>query len=133
MNSLTASEAMMIDTDVLIDYLRGKADAVEFIEGLTTRILISSITVAELYAAVREGNERTALDQFISAFEFVPIDAAIAVEGGLFRRDFGKSHNVGLTDAIIAASAKARNAVLVTLNSKHFPMSVKVIVPDVKF
>ena len=120
---------MMIDTDVLIDYLRGKADAVEFIEGLTTRILISSITVAELYAAVREGNERTALDQFISAFEFVPIDAAIAVEGGLFRRDFGKSHNVGLADA----SAKARNAVLVTLNSKHFPMSVKVIVPDVKF
>lgn len=132
MSSLSTTEALLIDTDVLIDYLRGNADAVNFLEGLTNHLLISSITVAELYAGVREGNERTAHDRFISAFELVPIDVEIAVAGGLFRRDFGKSHNVGLADAIIAASAKARNAVLITLKSKHFPMSMKVVVPYVK-
>jgi predicted nucleic acid-binding protein len=33
-----------------------------------------------------------------------------------------KSHNVGLADAIIAASASSIDALLVTLNRKHFPM-----------
>jgi predicted nucleic acid-binding protein len=47
----------------------------------------------------------------------------------LFRRDYGKSHGVGLADALIAASAEMRGAVLVTLNRKHFPMLPTVIVP----
>ena len=31
------------------------------------------MTVAELYAGVGEGKERTALDNFITAFEIIPI------------------------------------------------------------
>lgn len=123
---------ILLDTDVLIDYLRGRPDAVTYLESLTVPLLISAITVAELYSGVREGDERTALDNFISAFELVPVDEIIAVQGGLHRRNYGKSHNVGLADAIIAATAEAKNAVLVTLNKKHFPMLTSVIVPYVK-
>lgn len=120
---------LLIDTDVLVDYLRDHAAAVSYLESLTEQTFISAVTVAELYAGVREGKERVALDSFIRAFEIVPIDEAIAIRGGLHRRDYGKSHNVGLADAIIAATAESKQAELVTLNRKHFPMLTNVIVP----
>lgn len=123
------AERVLIDTDVLIDYLRGRAEAVSYLENLTGQLLISAVTVAELYAGVREGAERVALEQFVSAFQMVPVDDVIAAAGGLIRRDYGKSHGVGLADAIIAATAEVRKANLVTLNRKHFPMLANVIVP----
>jgi len=123
------ADRLLIDTDVLIDYLRDRAEAVSYLESLTESLLISVITVAELYAGVREGAERTKLDEFVQAFEVVPVDREVAIEGGLYRRDYMKSHNVGLADALIAATAESRQAALVTLNSKHFPMLANVIVP----
>ncbi len=119
----------LIDTDVAIDYLRGNVDAIAYIEGLSGNNFISAITVAELYAGVRDGAERTALESFVRAFQVVVVDSAIATQGGLFRRDFGKSHGVGLADALIAASAQAHGAILVTLNAKHFPMLTTPHVP----
>jgi predicted nucleic acid-binding protein len=123
------AERLLIDTDVLIDYLRDRAEAVSYLEALTESLLVSVITVAELYAGVREGAERTKLDEFIRAFEIVPVDQEVAVRGGLYRRDYIKSHNIGLADALIAATAELRQAALVTLNSKHFPMLANVVVP----
>src|SRR5947209_2716955 len=120
---------LLIDTDVLIDYLRGRAEAVTYLEGLTEALAVSAVTVAELYAGVREGAERVALEQFLTAFEIIPVDEAIALAGGLFRRDFGKSHSTGLADALIAATAESRQATLVTLNDKHFPMLSNVLIP----
>jgi hypothetical protein len=123
------SERLLLDTDVLIDYLRGRPDAVSYLESLTEPLLISAITVAELYAGVREGAERIALQQFLSVFNVIPVDEEIAAVGGLIRRDYGKSHGVGLADAIIAATAEARKADLVTLNKKHFSMLSSVVTP----
>lgn len=123
------ADSLLIDTDVLIDYLRDKAEAVSYLENLREPLLISVITVAELYAGVRDGVERTKLDEFIRAFEIVPIDQEISVKGGLYRRDYMKSHNVGLADALIAATAEVHQARLVTLNGKHFPMLLNVVIP----
>lgn len=122
-------ERLLIDTDVLIDYLRANADAVSYLENLHEVPLISVITVAELHAGVREGSERTALSDFLAAFEIAPVTKEIASAGGLYRRDFGASHGVGLNDALIAATAHVNNAELVTLNRKHFPMLASVTVP----
>lgn len=120
---------LLIDTDVLIDYLRNRIEAVTYLESLTEKAFVSAVTVAELYAGVRNGSERTTLDAFIMAFEIIDIDREIAISGGLYRRDYFKSHGIGLADAIIAASAESRKAQLVTLNKKHFPMLSAVIVP----
>jgi|SRR5690349_21691640 len=122
-------DALMLDTDVLIDYLRDRAEAVEFLEERLESLLVSAVTVAELYAGVREGKERSSLDQFVYAFEIVPVDDEIARRGGLYRRDFGPSHGIGLADALIAASAEQRKARLVSLNDRHFPMLSDVWVP----
>jgi predicted nucleic acid-binding protein len=120
---------LLIDTDVIIDYLRDRPEAVSYLESLTETLLTSAVTIAELYAGVRDGAERDALDSFIQAFEIVAVDEEIALKGGLYRRDYSKSHHTGLADALIAATAEIRNAELVTLNKKHFPMLSNVIVP----
>ncbi len=123
------SARLLIDTDVLIDYLRERPEAATYIESLTAPLLASAVTVAELYAGVREGKERTALDAFVQAFDVVPVDQVIAVKGGLYRRDYSRSHGVGIADALIAATAELHGATLVTLNRKHFPMLANVVVP----
>jgi len=120
---------LLIDTDVLIDYLRGFPDAVSYVEAQQERLVISVVTVAELYAGVRVGEEQSRLERFLRAFEIIPLDQRLAVQGGLYRRDYSKSHNVGLADALIAATAAQRQISLVTLNRKHFPMLQDVLVP----
>jgi len=114
--------SFLLDTDILIDFFRGYNKAVSFVNKYSSRILLSSIGVAELYAGVKEGAEQTSLENFVSLFRVVPVTAEIAKAGGLYKRDYGKSHGVRLGDAIMAATSKAENAELKTLNTKHYPI-----------
>ena len=113
---------ILLDTDVLVDFFRGHGKAVAFIDTCHDHIILSSIVVAELYAGVKGNAEQTTLEDFVSLFRVVPVSAEIGKAGGLYKRDYGKSHGVGLADAILAATAEAENAELKTLNTKHYPM-----------
>ena len=119
---LIMAESLLLDTDVLIDFLRGYSKAVNFVNANSSRIILSSIVVAELYAGVKGESELKVLENFISLFRVLPVIFEMAKTGGLYKRDYGKSHGVGLADAIIAASCEAGNAELKTLNVKHYPM-----------
>lgn len=125
-------QRLLLDTDILIDYSRQLQPAVTFLRGLNSRAVISAITVAEMCAGVREGNERVSLDRFVSGSDVVSVDAEVAERGGLILRQYGKSHGTGFADAIIAATAEIERATLVTLNRKHFPMLGEVLVPYTK-
>ena len=116
------SDLMLIDTDVLIDFFRGYQKAINFVNTNHSRIILSSIVVAELYAGVKTDTEQKAIDNFISLFCVIPVNSEIAKAGGLYKSQYAKSHGVGLADAIIAATAKKENADLKTLNTKHYPM-----------
>ena len=113
---------MLVDTDVLVDFLRGDERAVSFIYENSSRIILSPIVIAELNAGVKGDAELSALNSFVSFFRVVQIDSEIAKSGGLYKRDFGRSHGVGLADALLAATADRENADLKTLNVKHYPM-----------
>ena len=119
----------LLDTCVLIDYLRGSEEAVRFIDSLQGRLLISAISAAELYAGVQGRAEEAPLADFIASFEMVEIDLSVARQGGLWRNQYSKSHGVGLADALIAACARRCRARLITRNQKHFPMLADVVVP----
>ena len=125
----TMTAGLLVDTDVLIDFLRATPAAVHWLETIEDRAYISAITVGELFAGVREGSERETLENFIRIFEIIPLDEAIARRGGLIRRDYGRSHGVGLPDALLAGTALVHGLHLVTLNRKHFPMLENLIVP----
>ena len=129
--ALTMAEPLLVDTDVLIDFLRGDNKAVTFVNANSSRIILSSIVVAELYAGVKGEPELTVLENFVSLFPVIPVSSDIAKSGGLYKRDYGKSHGVGLADAIIAATCQAENAELKTLNIKHYPM-IKGLKPTYK-
>ena len=119
------SKPFLVDTDVLIDFLRGREQAVSFVSLESDRIILSSIVVAELYAGVWGGKgdtEQSTLERFLSLFRIVHVTAAIARLGGLYKRDYGRSHGVSLADAVVAATATLENAELKTLNVKHYPM-----------
>ncbi len=119
---LVVSDSFLLDTDVLIDFLRGYDKAVDFVMANSHKIILSSIVVAELYAGVKGATELTALDNFVSLFTVISVTSENARAGGLYKRDFAKSHGVGLADAIIAATCESENATLKTLNVKHYPM-----------
>ena len=114
--------SILLDTDVLVDFFRGHIKAMAFVNAHSAQIILSSIVVAELYAGVKGDAEQAALENFVSLFRVVPVSTEIAKAGGLYKRDYGESHGVGLADAILAATAEAENAELKTLNTKHYPM-----------
>jgi predicted nucleic acid-binding protein len=120
--------SLILDTDVLIDFFRGFEKAVNLVNTNASCIALSTITVAELYAGVRGESELHVLENFISLFRIIPVTSDIARAGGFYKRDYGKSHGVGLADAIIAATCEAENADLKTLNVKHYPM-IKGLIP----
>jgi predicted nucleic acid-binding protein len=117
-----AAREPLVDTDVWIDYLRGHPQAIKFVKSLPERVWISAVSVAELHVGVREGAERLALDQLLATLNVADLTSAVAAQGGLLRRDWGKSHGVGLNDALIAATALAWGLRLFSLNLKHYPM-----------
>ena len=121
--------AVLYDTSVLVDFLRGRGEARAEIEAESRTCGVSALVAAELYAGVRLGQEETALASLLSLFEPVPLDADDARLGGEWRRVYGPSHGTGLVDALLAAQAARLGAELVTLNGKHFPMPLALRVP----
>jgi predicted nucleic acid-binding protein len=113
---------ILLDTDVLVDFLRGRDKAVAFVKGHSDRIILSSIVVGELYAGAKGDDEIAILDEFVSLFRVIPVTGELGRKGGIYKRDYHKSHGVGLADAILAATADSESAELKTLNVKHYPM-----------
>jgi predicted nucleic acid-binding protein len=126
------TDPLLFDTDVLIDFLRFQTDAVSYLNSRTERLLVSAITVAELYTGVRVGRETTELVALLGILEVISVDRDTAEMAGRFRQTYRKSHHLDITDALIAATAVREGATLVTLNRKHFPMIPNLIVPYAK-
>jgi predicted nucleic acid-binding protein len=114
---------ILLDSDILTDHLRG----FKYLEDLTSNSsgntsLISAVSIAEIYSLLYF-NEIERVEKLISTFKVVDIDSVIAKLAGKYRMIFNKSHNLLIPDALIAASAKISNAILITKNIKHFPMT----------
>ena len=92
-------------------------------------MIISTISVAELFSGVKGSEEMDALDQFMLAFQTIPIDDRLARQAGLIRQEYHPSHGVGLADALIAATALEEGAELFTFNRRHYPMVKDVSLP----
>ncbi len=112
----------LVDTDVLVDFFRGGRYAVDFVKQHSSRIAISVIALSELYAGVRDEEELAELDAFFQLFPVHSISPEIARAGGLLKRQYSKSHDLGIADALLAATAQCHGFELKTLNIKHYPM-----------
>ncbi|CAN5557423.1 type II toxin-antitoxin system VapC family toxin [soil metagenome] len=123
------AERLLIDTDVLIEYLRGREKGLEYLEDLDADLSISVISVAELFSGVKGDEEKRVLQQFLLAFTVLPVTERVARTGGFYRREYRPSHGTGLADALIAATAEELGLSLVTFNRRHFPMVSEIVTP----
>ena len=104
------------DTNVLVDYLRGLEDArVEL--GRHREWTVSLVTWMELLVGAHDEEEEVVIRAFLGRFEVADIDRRTAEEAVRLRR----SRRMRLPDAIVWATARVRQAVLVTRNTKDFP------------
>lgn len=88
---------LLLDTDVLVEYLRGRGAAVEYVEGFASDLHLSVISVAELFAGIRGDDEESSLERFHRAFTFLPVTEKTARPGELYRQRNGPSHRTGPT------------------------------------
>ncbi len=100
---------MLVDTDVLVDHLRGARRFVP--DG---RVCVSVVTRAELFAG-RATNEAR-VRRLLSPFSELAVDGAVAERAGRITRD----HGLRLPDALIAATALEHDLALITRNLRDF-------------
>lgn len=115
----------LLDTNILIEFLRQVPTAAAWFRALDERPLMSAISVLELYAGVRSQREERDVLTLRNLVACVPIGQEIAEDAGSFMRHFHKSHGIDIPDAIIAATAEHHGLRLATLNVRHFPMFPK--------
>ena len=113
---------LLIDTNVLVDQLRGIKPAIVFAKTLPEDTAISVITITEIFAGARSEQQRERAAALTRTYQILPLDAGAAELAGTYMERFSKSHALDLADAAIAATAKFHDRALITLNLKHFPM-----------
>lgn len=113
---------LLLDTCIMIDVLRGKASAFDFVSSLETAPALSVVTITELVAGCRNVKERRQIDRLLLHYVLHDINRDVASLAGDYVRRYGPSHGTDPIDAMIAATAETSRLPLATLNVKHFPM-----------
>jgi predicted nucleic acid-binding protein len=116
---------VLLDSDIVIEILRSR-DPVILSQWNTLAysggdILFSPVTVAEVWAGARS-SEHQAISRFFPMLLCAACEYETGKLAGDFLRQFYKSHNVKIGDALIAATAVLSQAALWTRNRKHYPM-----------
>ena len=114
---------LLLDTDIIINLLRGKDAAREFIASHMDEdeLCCSVITIAEISTGMRP-HEEPATRRLLDTLNILEVNRAVAEKAGRYKGGI-KSHSLELNDCLIAATAFHADAALATGNGKHYPMS----------
>jgi len=126
-------KSVLIDSDVLIEVSRGRDPSLLEDWGRLANsdalIVISPVTVAELWHGVRNVEEK-ALADLLASLVCLPADAVVGRRAGDFLRRFHRSHGLELGDALIGAAAAVHAIPLWTRNRRHYPMEELAFYPQ---
>ena len=115
--------SILIDTDVAIDFLRGRQYAKDLLEELweEDRAHISILSAYELFAGMRDKEEKATHD-FIGACKIEYLDMTVVRKGGEFYRRYRKKEKTLTSiDCLIMATGACRNLKIATKNLRHYP------------
>jgi predicted nucleic acid-binding protein len=121
----------LIDSDILIDVLKGVNGSKEFLFDLWGKgvLYTTLINIAEILSGKETKDKRTKekIMDFLNEFVILGFDFGGAVKAGEIRRDY----NIPFADAVIASIAVSTECQLVTYNEKHFKdiENLKMLIP----
>lgn len=120
---------ILLDTDVLIDLLRGREATRAFLEEVTRTAVpcCSVVSVAEVYAGLRTSEERRTGD-LLDALVVLPVSRPIAELAGRFKNRT-QARRLELADCLIAATAVVEGASVATRTLRDFPMAEVTLIP----
>lgn len=107
----------IIDSDVLIDFLQGVKSAQMELAKYRRRE-ISIVSWMEVMAGAEGEEEEAGCRDFLATFVVHPVSSETAEEAVRLRRE----RRLRLPDAIVWATARVHGALLVTRNTKDFPL-----------
>ncbi len=125
MSSSRVGLSCILDTDIVIDFLRRRDYARKLLEKWAGRGLlgISALTHLEVYQGMKKGEEK-ATNHFLAGLISVPVDVSVARRAGSILNELrSKVITTGIGDAIIAATALQMNVPLLTNNVEHYTLS----------
>ena len=112
---------MVIDTDVLIWYMKGNQNAYKAIEN-SKPFFISVVTYMELIQGMRDKNELNNLRRALHTWDsrILYISEEISVKAMFFVEQHFLSRAIQLADALIGATAISYGLPILTGNDKHY-------------
>lgn len=112
---------MIIDTDVLIWYMRGNEKAYEIIEN-SPPFFISVVTYIELVQGMRNKRELSNLRKALHGWnaKILYLSEEISAKAMFYVEQHFLSHSIQLADALIGATAIATGFPVLTANDKHY-------------
>lgn len=120
----------LLDTDIVIDFLRRREYARKLLENWAGEglLAISTLTHLEIYQGLKAGEEE-GTNAFLDGLTSLAVDVPIARQAGRMLGELrSKGVTVGIADAIIAATALQFGTPLLTNNIEHYPFpNLKVI------
>lgn len=115
----------LLDTTVLIAHLRGDAQLTTFLLGILAdghSLGTSCVNIAEVERGIRP-KERKAASALLNRLRFLETTAEAASRAGRYQAEFERrGRTIHTADALIAGSARAHGAILLTDNARDFPM-----------
>ena len=121
--------ALLLDTTVLIDALRGRpaADRLRALRDTSDPPFVCAINVEELWRGARR-SEEAAIRRLLRGLRVAPLGRSEGERAGRWRGAFAaKGITLSQADCLIAAAALAVGARLATGNPEDFPMSELVV------
>ena len=119
---------ILCDTNIIIHAFNGDNKTIEALQNIGyENIVLSSVTVMELYQGMANKQELLQMKKKIKYFDFVQIDAISSKLAISLIEKYRLSHGLAIPDALIAASAISVQMELFTYNLKDFSF-----IPDLK-
>lgn len=115
----------LLDTDVMIDFFKFQVSATGLLQGLSKRgrFAFSALLITELRSGWSQEQANRLLPQLYELGTIEPVNKDIAQQAGVWRHTYkAKGRQLATPDTVIAATAYLKNYVLVTNNTKDYPM-----------
>ena len=111
----------MLDTDVIIDILRKYEPAVSWIKkNKNEEIALSGFVKVELLQGCKNKAEQNKVNKTLDQFIIIWPSEQICINAFSFFSKFFLSHNLGIIDALIGATAISYELPIFTFNDKHY-------------